>query len=83
MAENEEETCPKCGAAFVSEGVHGGISWKCGSFESAYPAKFKPSVECLTARLSAAERENERLRPLKEAAEAYYAKAAANPGGAE
>jgi hypothetical protein len=46
MAENEKETCPKCGAEMGTRPHYG---WVDG-----------PS--CLTARLSAAERENERLR---------------------
>ena len=37
--------CPKCGAAFKSEGVHGGMEWECGSFETAWPAVFWPRCQ--------------------------------------
>jgi hypothetical protein len=38
--------CPLCGAAFKSEGVHGGREWECGTFQTAWPVNLKPSINC-------------------------------------
>ncbi len=40
------DKCPRCGSEFVGEGVHGGTSWKCGSFRSAWPVVLHRSDLC-------------------------------------
>jgi hypothetical protein len=73
MASDEKETCPRCGAA-ESDRDDSGVEFACDFFmpsNATYSrAQDLDSVGCckyLLARLSAAERENERLRAAMEA----------------
>jgi hypothetical protein len=74
MAENEKETCPKCGAERCGPVECGYQHWLCESFAHATGLCLEQSQLCkCRTRLSAAERENERLRAVAEAARKYRA----------